>query len=98
MKGRKSCLLFALACVLALSAAVVSAGRPASAAEYAWSFAQPWTRPLTDAAFTKFCDRVKEYSGGRIEIKFFPSGQLGTHDESFHAMQEGSLEIGVFSP
>lgn len=70
----------------------------APAAEYTWSFAQPWSRPLTDSVFTKFCDRVKEYSGGRIEIKFFPNGQLGGHDESFHALQEGSVEMGVFSP
>ena len=98
MKERKGYLIVALMCVLALSA-VMAAGKPAAAAaEYTWSFAQPWTRLLTDASFTKFCERVKEYSGGRIEIKFFPSGQLGSHDENFHAMQEGSLEIGVFSP
>lgn len=72
--------------------------RQVMAAEYTWNFAQPWTRPLTDASFNKFCERVKEYSGSRIEVKFFPNGQLGGHDENFHALQEASLEIGVFSP
>lgn len=98
MNGKKKVFVFSLLiCVLGLSLLTVSSGMCAEA-EYKWSFAQPWTRPLTDAAFTKFCERVKEYSGGRIEVQFFPSGQLGSHDENFHAMQEGSLEIGVFSP
>ncbi|NCC47360.1 MAG: ABC transporter substrate-binding protein, partial [Bacteroidia bacterium] len=95
---RKKYWVFALVCSFLVFSAVTFNGTIAESAEYTWSFAQPWTRPLTDAVFTKFCERVKEYSGGRIEVNFFPSGQLGGHDENFHAMQEGSLEIGVFSP
>jgi TRAP-type C4-dicarboxylate transport system substrate-binding protein len=87
--------VFLLLCVFSF---VSFDARPSVAAEYKWSFAQPWTRPLTDASFNKFCERIKEYSGGRIEVTFFPNGQLGGHDENFHAMQEGSLEVGVFSP
>jgi TRAP-type C4-dicarboxylate transport system substrate-binding protein len=72
---------------------------PASAkAEYQWKFAQPWSRPLSDMSYRVFCDLVKKYSNGKMEIKLYPNGLLGTHDESFHAVQDGSVEIGVFSP
>ena len=98
MKGKGRYLIFALICVFSLFLTTIIVVKHANAAEYTWSFAQPWTRPLTDASFTNFCDRVTKYSDGRIEVKFFPNGQLGGHDESFHAIQEGCLEIGVFSP
>ncbi len=67
-------------------------------AKYSWSFAQPWTRPLTNKGYELFCQKVNEYSKGEISIKFFADGLLGTHDESFHAIQEGSVEMGAFSP
>jgi C4-dicarboxylate-binding protein DctP len=31
-------------------------------------------------------------------VTLYPDGTLGTHDEIFHAVQEGSVEIGIFSP
>jgi len=68
------------------------------AAEYEWTFSQPWVRPIADKVYESFCEKVKEYSHGRIEIKFFPGGLLGNHDESFHGVQEGSITIGSFSP
>jgi len=65
---------------------------------YKWRFAQPWVRPTNQKSYELFCDLVKAYTDGKMEIKLYPDGLLGTHDESFHAVQEGSVEIGVFAP
>lgn len=45
-----------------------------------------------------FCDLIGVYSDGRIEVEFYPDGLLGTHDEHFRAIQEGSLEFSNFAP
>ncbi len=86
-------MLFALCFI-----ATVHVGTASAKAEYQWKFAQPWSRPLSNTSYRIFCDLVKKYTNGRMEIKFYPDGLLGTHDESFHAVQDGSIEIGVFSP
>ncbi len=69
-----------------------------AAPKYKWSFAQPWSRPLSNKGYEFFCDKVKEYSDGQIEIKFQPDGLLGTHDESFHGVRDGNIEVAVISP
>lgn len=71
---------------------------PAEAAEYNWKMGMPWPVPVQDEFHKKFIELVKEYSKGQIEITYFPDGQLGTHDEIFHAVQDGSVEIGYFAP
>jgi TRAP-type C4-dicarboxylate transport system substrate-binding protein len=94
-KVKKVVLFWALIlCVFSL----LVGGEAFAKAEYEWSFTQPWSRPLSNKGYEFFCDKVKEYSGGRIEIKFYPDGLLGNHDESYHAVQEGSIAIGTFSP
>jgi len=45
-----------------------------------------------------FCDLVKLYSDGKMEIEYYPNGALGSHDEIFHSIQEGSTEVGIFAP
>jgi C4-dicarboxylate-binding protein DctP len=45
-----------------------------------------------------FTDLIEHYSDGRIQIEFYPDGLLGSHDEIFHAVQEGSVEMGDFAP
>jgi len=65
--------------------------------EYKWRFAGPWTRELQSESMQTFCDLVKCYSDGRMEIEWYPDGQLGGHDEIFHSVQEGSTEIGIFT-
>lgn len=71
----------------------------AGAAEpkYKWQFAQPWSRPLSDKGYRLFCDKVKEYTDGEIEITLYTDGLLGTHDESYHGIRDGSIEMGVLS-
>ncbi len=66
--------------------------------EYEWRFGSSWTVELQDRANQLFCDLVDYYSDGRLKITLYPNGALGSHDEIFHAVQEGSVEMGVFSP
>jgi TRAP-type C4-dicarboxylate transport system substrate-binding protein len=33
-----------------------------------------------------------------MEVEFYPDGLLGSHDEIFRAVQEGSVEMGVYAP
>ncbi|GHU03857.1 C4-dicarboxylate ABC transporter [Betaproteobacteria bacterium] len=88
-----------LACVLAVTALCIS-GSVASAAEakYNWKFANPYPAPHVDVLLQKFASKVTEYSNGQIAIRFYPNGQLGTHDETFHGAQEGSIQIAQVTP
>lgn len=70
----------------------------ASKAEYKWKFGNPWTRPTINENLQLFCDLVGEYSNGRIELKYYPDAQLGSHDETFHAVRRGDVTMGMFSP
>ncbi|NLA91261.1 MAG: ABC transporter substrate-binding protein, partial [Synergistaceae bacterium] len=83
---------------MALLLVCIIAGAAAAAPKYKWSFAQPWTRPVADKGYQLFCDKVKEYTNGDIEITLHPNGLLGTHDESFHGVTDGSTEIAALSP
>ena len=82
---------FAVVCVLGASA---SAGD----AKYKWKFANTLTQPHVDEYFKKFCDKVAEYSKGQIAIRFYPDNQLGTHDEIFHGVQEGGIQLAQIAP
>lgn len=93
-KYAKSLLFIALIGIFVL----MSGSTGFAAAKYKWSFAQPWSRPLSNKGYEFFCDKVKEYTNGQIEIKFQPDGLLGTHDETFHGIRDGNIELGVISP
>ena len=86
------------AILVVLLGVFMCAGMASAAPEYRWKFGVPWPRPTQDEYHSMFCDLVQKYSNGRIEIKYFPAGQLGTHDEHFHAVQEGSVHISMFAP
>lgn len=66
--------------------------------EYNWRFGSAWTQKTRNESITLFTELVNKYSNGKSQIKFQPSGLLGTHDEIFHAVREGSVEFGVFAP
>jgi len=68
------------------------------AAEYEWTFSQPWVRPIGNKVIKKFAEDVKKATDGRIEIKVYYDGLLGSHDETFHGIQDGSITMGVLSP
>ena len=42
-------------------------------------------------------ERVKEKSGGQLEIEIYPSGQLGTEQQCVELLQIGSLAITKIS-
>jgi len=63
-----------------------------------WRFGSAWTQKERNISLQLFADLIKVYTNGEIEVKFSPSGLLGSHDEIFHAVQEGSVQMGVFAP
>ncbi|MCK4579967.1 MAG: TRAP transporter substrate-binding protein [Dehalococcoidia bacterium] len=77
-----------------------SEGEPAAPAqaEYKWRMGNSWTQLERNTSMQLFADLIHEYSGGRIEVEFFPDGLLGTHDELFHAVMDGSVEMGNLCP
>jgi TRAP-type C4-dicarboxylate transport system substrate-binding protein len=83
--------------IFMVGAAVVADVPQACAAEK-WTFSQPWVRPLTNQFFRIFCEKVKEYTKGEVEIELYIDGLLANHDETFHGVQDGSITIGVISP
>ncbi len=60
-----------------------------------WRFASAWTQKVRNDSIQMYCDLINKYSNGRIQIQFKHSGLLRHHDEIFHAVREGSIEIGV---
>jgi C4-dicarboxylate-binding protein DctP len=96
---RREGIWIGLAAVIFLAWVVMPALADAQAkVEYGWRFGSPWTQKTRNESITLFTELVNKYSNDRIQIKFQPSGLLGTHDEIFHAVREGSIEFGVFAP
>ena len=48
---------------------------------------------ITSIALQEFADRVEEKSNGRIQIKIFPNGTLGSETEVLEQLMAG-VEIG----
>lgn len=86
--------LLIIMCVMVFALSALAEDKP----EYKWRFGSAWTVEIEDRANQLFCDLVDYYSDGRMKITLYPNGALGSHDEIFHAVQEGSVEIGIFSP
>lgn len=89
------CLALIITCVWAFAPGP-AAGQ--AKAEYKWRFASAWTEKERNESLALFCDLVGVYSNGKIQMKFQPSGLLGNHDEIFHAVRRGEIEMGVFAP
>ena len=66
--------------------------------EFKWRFGVPWSRPAFQESFQLFCDLAKLYSNGRLEIEFFPDGLLGNHDETFHGVRDGEIDVAMLVP
>ena len=93
--SRRSKLFMSLmiASIFILSVPILSA-----AAEYEWTFSQPWTRPIANKVIKKFAEDVKKATDSKVEIKVYYDGLLGSHDETFHGVQDGSITMGILSP
>lgn len=44
-------------------------------------------------AMTEFADKVEERTGGRIQVKIFPNGQLGSETESMEQLMAGVVSM-----
>ncbi len=67
----------------------------ANAQEHKFKMATAWSGgPLTDIGAQAFADRVKETSGGRIEIEVFPSGTLGPGLKVSETVKNGVADMG----
>lgn len=87
-----------LAAAIFLAWVVMPALADAATPEYRWRFGSAWTQKTRNESITLFTELVNKYTNGKVQIRFQPSGLLGSHDEIFHAVREGSIEFGVFAP
>jgi len=72
--------------------------RPASAAEFSYKFANnlPATHPLNVRA-GEAAARILEATGGRVEIRVFPSSQLGSDTDVLSQLRSGAVEFFTLS-
>jgi TRAP-type transport system periplasmic protein len=68
--------------------------RPAWAAEFEYKFAtgQDPTHPVNTRA-QEALNRIREASGGRLDIKLFPANQLGSDTDLLGQVRNGSVEF-----
>ncbi len=80
-----------------LAAPFISA-RPASAAEFTLKYANNVSavHPLT-VWVSKAADRVREQTGGRVDIKIFPNSQLGSDQDMFNQLRAGAIQFYTMS-
>lgn len=79
-------------CLVALSVLFSSAAF--AAVEYKISNQFPMSHHVSKGLVV-FCDKVKEYSGGKIEVKHFDSAQLFKDTEIVEALQDSMVEMGL---
>jgi tripartite ATP-independent transporter DctP family solute receptor len=68
--------------------------RPAGAAEFTYKYANnlPPSHPLNVRA-AEAAARVREATGGRLEINIFPSSQLGSDTDTLSQLRSGAVEF-----
>lgn len=79
------------------AAALFSIPRFAHAAEFAYKYGNnlPVTHPLNIRA-QEAADRIREQTGGRVDIKIFPNNQLGGDTDMLAQVRSGGIEF--FTP
>eukprot|EP01037_Dinobryon_pediforme_P005461 gene5461-5517_t len=72
--------------------------RPAHAAEFSYKYAHNTavTHPL-HIRTTEAAARVKEATGGRVEITVFPNSQLGSDTDTLSQLRSGAVEMFTLS-
>src|SRR2546423_8219462 len=70
------------------------ASRPAQAAEFTYKLAtgQDPTHPVNVRA-QEAIDRIREATGGRLDIKLFPANQLGSDTDLLTQVRNGAVEF-----
>ncbi len=83
---------FAIGAAMLAAPALLS--RPADAAEFNWKFATniPPTHP-SNAQAQAAIDRIREQSGGRMNITLFPNNQLGGDTDMFSQLRSGAIQL-----
>lgn len=68
--------------------------RPAQAAEFEYKLAtgQSLTQPI-NSRLDQAVKRIREASGGRLEIKFFPASQLGSDTDLLTQIRSGGVDF-----
>ncbi len=72
--------------------------RPAGAAEFSYKLANnaPLTHPQTVRQL-EAVNRIKQASGGRLEIQVFPNNQLGSDTDMLSQLRSGALDFFTLS-
>src|SRR3954447_11026095 len=72
--------------------------RPASAAEFSYKQANnaPLSHPQT-VRQQEAINRIKEATGGRLEIQLFPNNQLGSDTDMLSQLRSGALDFFTLS-
>ena len=88
-------------CLVAAATAlplVAARTRPARAAEFSYKFANnmPPSHPLNLRA-QEAAGRIAQASGGRLEIRIFPSSQLGSDTDALTQLRSGAIELFTLS-
>ncbi len=84
----------------AASAAVAASfGARAQTAEFTYKYANnlPLTHPMNLRA-KEAVDRIKQETGGRVEIQIFPNNQLGSDTDMLSQVRSGGVEFFTLSP
>ena len=82
--------------ILAAASALplVAIARRARAAEFTFKLAtgQTLTQPINNR-LQQAIDRIKDATGGRVEIKFFPASQLGSDTDLLSQIRSGGIDF-----
>ena len=72
--------------------------RPANAAEFSYKYANnlPAAHPLNVRA-TEAMARIREATGGRVDIQVFPNNQLGSDTDTLSQLRSGAVEFFTLS-
>src|SRR5262249_470272 len=72
---------------------------PGRAAEFVYKYGNqvPANHPMTVFA-EKAADRIKEETGGRLEVRVFANNQLGGDTDMLSQLRSGALEFFTISP
>jgi tripartite ATP-independent transporter DctP family solute receptor len=83
----------------AVAGTVSSWSSRASAAEFRLKYAnyQPLTHPMT-VRVKEAAKKIREQSGGRVELQVFPNAQLGSDVSVFSQLRAGSIDFLTYSP
>ncbi len=86
-----------LACLMACAAWLAGCARDDG--PIVWRFAIEETRgSVQDAYAQAFAEAIEARSGGRIDVKVYPYGTLGTSDQITELLHNGTLEFATASP